>query len=501
MEFKSGRIVFFQKELVIRLTERRMFFCCAQKGEDAFIITSYEVIKFIEHGNRCRPVMDSVPGELLIYRLKRCPEVEKACLFRWIGGFVYQIEQFHRCRNDQSYRYINPYSVLITREEKLLLLDLEAESNAFVLKNMQTRAMRNHFIRPAALAGEQTKIACDLYGYAKTIQFLLANAHVTPSLTKWEEHRFEKIIEKCLCENPRKQYENFKQIQKELPSGYGAAVQEQKKKKQYGIMAVGLLIVLLFAFLKNQALIKEKQQLQEQTERYMQNQSEQKEKGMDFAGEERKTKEAGTTEEKEEDWEEADGEEKNGPRDGMDELAEATDRLYTYLLKNTAKDNQEVIEQGEELRRELLRYLSAAYDREERAEKALEAYEELCTLEVQKPLLETAYIRRMTLEMEQGREEVLQTGDEALERLPDSMPLAEKYIEIVWEKEIPKEEGMEKLEQLLLRFPDLKNTVYYQELKNRYEIPEKEMKGTEDEGNRENKGENEEQREEMEQEQ
>lgn len=76
--------------------------------------------------------MDCVPGELLIYRVKHCPEMEKEIVYQWFRDILVQMEQYRKCHNDQSYRYINPYSLLVTKENHILLLDLDAESNAFV---------------------------------------------------------------------------------------------------------------------------------------------------------------------------------------------------------------------------------------------------------------------------------------------------------------------------------------------------------------------------------
>lgn len=213
------------------------------------VIGNYEVIRFIEHGNRCRPAMDCVQGELLIYRIKRCPEIEKSVLFAWMRQLVIQIEQYHRCRNNKCYKYINPYSVLVTRDDQILLLDLEAESNAFVMKSMQKRAMRNHFVKPIVHIRENNRISLDLYGYSKTIQFLLASTYVTPALTGWEKRRLSKIIEKCLNENSKKQYEDMKQVEKELP--YVKEVKEQKNRKGHitsiAILFLGFLLFVLLS--------------------------------------------------------------------------------------------------------------------------------------------------------------------------------------------------------------------------------------------------------------
>ena len=171
----------------------------------------------MERKNSCHPTMDCVPGELLIYRMKEYPVMDKYTIYKWMRQLEEQLELYHRCMNNKCYRYLNPYSVLVTREEELLLLNLEDESNDFVLRNMQKRAMRSHFVKPIIHIRENTKQSIDLYSYGKTIQFILANTKVEPSLTKREEHHLSKIIEKCLGENPKKQYEDLNQMKKDLP--------------------------------------------------------------------------------------------------------------------------------------------------------------------------------------------------------------------------------------------------------------------------------------------
>ena len=177
----------------------------------------YEVIKFIEHGSKCRLTMDYVEGELLINRLQQGGTQEKQEVLGWFLALADQLEQYHRCSKAKCYYYLNPYSVLITKEGKLMLLDLAAESNGFVLQNLQKRSMRQHFIKTEFQSFEDPKLSKDLYGLGKTIQFVLAHAKVEPRLSGQEESRLIKVISKCLGENPKKYYENLKQVQKELP--------------------------------------------------------------------------------------------------------------------------------------------------------------------------------------------------------------------------------------------------------------------------------------------
>lgn len=377
------------------------------RSEYDVILANYEVLRFIEHGNRCRPAMDCVPGELLIYRVRRYPEIEKENLFSWIKQLIIQIELYHRCRNNECYRYINPYTVLVTKNDDILLLDMDAKSNGFVLKSMQKRAMREHFVKPAVHIKENTRSALDLYGYAKTMQFILASMKVSPVLTRWEEYRLARIIEKCLSENPKKQYEDLKQIEKELPTIRRMA---GNRLHRMGISAITALLLGVglytwFGGWENRngrgdyVQTEKMKHIESDTENIVQ-------------------ENVGAAE---------------GPADGMDMAEEKVYAMEQYLLRNTVKDNQEVIRQGEELHREILRYLAAAYDREQSKERALQVYRDLCIFENQMEYLEEAYTRRIVLERELYPMENLavETGKEAMERFPASEQLAKDYAEAV----------------------------------------------------------------------
>lgn len=449
----------------------------SRKGEDASIVNYYDVLKFIEHGGRCRPAMDYVQGELLIFRLKRCREMEKTLLFEWMRELLRQLEQFHKCFGNRGYRYMNPYSVLVTEEGKLLLLDLEAESNEFVLRNMQKRAMRDHFVKPIVQIRENTKLSLDLYGYAKTIQFILANVQVEPSLTSREENRLEKIIDNCLCKNSKKQYEDFKRIQRELPTARRQQWEIGKKiRKKWLILPAlaALLLALLFLYYTKRAESdNQTQKTPEQVENFEEMLPGQQEADEELTSETKDEMQEFDHTEGSEDMEESEEQEPEGQQDGMKELEENIDALQEYVLKNTSQDNWTIIEQGEDLKRELFRYLAAAYDREELKEKALEAYQELCRTEAQEELLEAAYLRRIALEKEQSKEMALETGKEALERIPESRQLAEKCLDILAELEtMTKEKCGKELEVLSGFYPDLKSLENYHRLEEIYELTE-----------------------------
>ncbi|WP_122641761.1 hypothetical protein [Luxibacter massiliensis] len=160
--------------------------------------------------------MDCLAGRLLIHRIQDASQITKEQLFGWFTKMAAELEKYSRCRNGQCYRFLNPYSILVTSDDKILLLDLNASSNAFVIRNMQRPAMREHFVRPVIHMRESSKSAPDLYGLGKTIQFMLAHTESLISLNKLEEYLLLRIILKCLGENPKRKYENIKQVQNDL---------------------------------------------------------------------------------------------------------------------------------------------------------------------------------------------------------------------------------------------------------------------------------------------
>lgn len=176
----------------------------------------------------------------------------KEQLFAWFQQLLEQLIQYHQCHENQNYRYLNPYSVLVTRDGKLLLLNLDADSNEFVLLNLQKRAMRAHFVKPIVHITEGAGEQLDLYGYGKTIQFILANTNVEPSLSRFQENKLEKIINKCLNESPGKKYNELIQIKKELPI---ISVKSEWKLKKELLLAiitvisiVGVIVSCVFVY-------------------------------------------------------------------------------------------------------------------------------------------------------------------------------------------------------------------------------------------------------------
>ena len=160
--------------------------------------------------------MDYLMGDLLLNRIKKNSLVKKDIFFHWLVQLLEQLELFHRYGNQEVYRYLNPYSMMVTQENQVFLLDLEAKENEFVLKNLQMRGMRQHFLEPFLEDEQREKESVDIFCVGKIIQFILAQGQIEPRLSKTEEQRFAFLIEKCLNHTHKKHYKNLVQIKKDL---------------------------------------------------------------------------------------------------------------------------------------------------------------------------------------------------------------------------------------------------------------------------------------------
>lgn len=190
----------------------------------------YEVLKFIEHGTCCRRSLDCVQGVSLMRRMKEHPETDRRKLLAWFREIAVCVEQYHRSGSGQDYRYLNPCSIIVTEEDRMMLLDLEAPDNASVIKQMQTGAVRDHFIRPVCDLGVSRNHEADLFAYGKTVQFLLAYMDIQPSLTQLEEMKMDRIIRRCTGAYGRR-YDDFSQVIKVLPQIRGKVSNSSQEKK------------------------------------------------------------------------------------------------------------------------------------------------------------------------------------------------------------------------------------------------------------------------------
>ena len=179
--------------------------------------TKYEVMKFVEQGDRCYKGSDYIQGQLLAKYVQSNPYLEKAQIFLWITELVKQVEQYHRCKGEQPYQYVNPYMMVISEEGEVRLIDAKASSNASLLTVANKQVIREHFLPEYLYDYSASDVDTDIYGIGKSIQYIFAMTLPNPALTKWEEYVFQKIVRNCLNSEAKQSYETPQDILKHLP--------------------------------------------------------------------------------------------------------------------------------------------------------------------------------------------------------------------------------------------------------------------------------------------
>ncbi len=380
----------------------------------------YEVLKFIEHGAQCRQSMDCERGDLLIFYLRDNPQQKKEVLFDWFRQISISLDQFHRCRKGQRYRYLNPYSIVVGEDGKVYLLDLEAPENETVIKKMQNRAVRKHFVKRAGRTESGTEGDVDLFGYGRTIQFVLAYTEAVPGLSRREEKRMVRVIERC-TEFCRKRYSDIRQVTGDIPvTGKCRPFPRLPGWKKKVILTAGCLGVLaaLTAVLPEIAGSKAAEKMHS-AEEYV---TEEENPGNKTAEAERQISA----------FSEYNENLISDERITDEEYIAAAGRiLKTYLLQNTVEGNEQTLLLGRELELDVVRSLAAAYERQEMTEEAILAYGRLLEIEEGTGRIEEAAEKKMKLEAGQGQyAQAVLTGENALKKAENSeslFNLTEKY--------------------------------------------------------------------------
>lgn len=174
----------------------------------------FETLKMIEQGGKVNCYTEYAEGELLMSLVRRKEVIAKSQLWKWLNEICVQVNAYHRCYH-RAYQYINPYTILVCKDQSIKLLDLESRENENILIYLQKNIIRESFSRSGNL--KKSRIYTDFYSFGKTLQFILSKGNIFPQVNFLESHQLSKIIKKSLEELSENTFQNFKEIQKQLP--------------------------------------------------------------------------------------------------------------------------------------------------------------------------------------------------------------------------------------------------------------------------------------------
>lgn len=206
----------------------------------------YDVLRLIEHNQKCYISSDYVEGKPLIQWLKYHPNLTKKQLFLWVRNLADQLECIHKCRGNPCYQYVNPYSVIVTEDMTLHFLDMGVESNEKMLVLMNRRSVRENFLPPDVNYYQAASIELDIYGLGRTIQYLLSVTDPIPELTRRETVKFQKIISRCLSGHSKRAFKKMSEIQKEIPNVTDKKSKDKKiwTKKRTAVAIISILVLI-----------------------------------------------------------------------------------------------------------------------------------------------------------------------------------------------------------------------------------------------------------------
>lgn len=212
----------------------------------------YDVLKLVEHGERCYMSTDYMKGMPLIRWLKYHPSVTKDGIYRWMNELLESLDCFHRCRGNPCYQYLNPYSLIVSEDGKLYLLDLGSKDQKEMLHLMQRRSVRENFLSPENRYYQKASVREDIYGFGKTIQYLLSAAEIEPCLGRVEEKRLQHIIARCVNQNSKKSYQTIRELSEHFPGRrYDRNHKLLNKRKRILMLTAVIVIGILAAWTAN----------------------------------------------------------------------------------------------------------------------------------------------------------------------------------------------------------------------------------------------------------
>ena len=387
---------------------------------------NYEVIRFVGQNGRYHIVMDSVEGELLSNYLQKQTSMSKLFFLTLITNIAKELEGLEGSNAIEYIPYLTPFHIVLKEDQSVSFLKSSEKYNKKMEKAVEC------FITADGTGNFY-------YSYGRILQYILMKMKLRPRLSKLEEYRLRKIISKCMCLDPKKQYKNVKEITARL-----STMKKNKKRAPIMFMILGSVLLGSVAIRKEPKVIPEaiNEDPYEQLMKYMEGELPWSETEVERFLKEYKA-------EKQEDF----------------ELAEREWIMKLCYQLDTDFARQELKTQGNYLLDELfsMRELMASIDMEEgNLEAALQKYHVLL---LESPSAER-YIALIDLYAQRLQyEEAVAYCEIACEKFPDREDLQLRYIKYLFlEETMDLQKKQEKLKLFLDCYPMLKESEAFDRL-------------------------------------
>lgn len=159
--------------------------------------TEYAVLQFVEQNGYCHMVHAVIQGHSVMEYAKEEVKLDKSKVSGLLISLVRQLEQFYKCEEQEAYGFVNPYAIIVTEDGEVRLLDTEAQENRELLVKMQKKKVRVLFISPEYVLSQRKRREDDLYGFGKSVQFVVDKCCGQKAFSWREEKLFQKLYARC----------------------------------------------------------------------------------------------------------------------------------------------------------------------------------------------------------------------------------------------------------------------------------------------------------------
>lgn len=201
----------------------------------------YAVLRFFEQGEQCYKINDVSKGKSILDFVKNNERIEKGEVCRWFAELTTQLLLHYKCIQS-VYGYVNPYTVIVCAEHKILLLDIDANENTDLLKRMQKKSFRAVFSKEKSGTDNTSEAEEDLFGFGQLLLFVVEKGNFISKFTSIEKLRLKKIIQDCTEKESDDVELLFLKIQKALQRIARKPTDWQKICWKLSLMFVALMI-------------------------------------------------------------------------------------------------------------------------------------------------------------------------------------------------------------------------------------------------------------------
>lgn len=187
--------------------------------------------------------MDCIEGRLLIDIIQSGEIFDIKDFNSWIYNICGNIHSYHKSRN-ACFKELTPYTIVIDKDQKAHLIDLQAISNEYINEYIKKDIIRERFIS-GKIPNIKNKYHADYFGLAKTIQFILSKVQFEPYFSNKQINKLKRITSNCLDVQANSKYQNFKELQFEFKLNS----KKETKAKWKSLVFILLTIFLVIYFI------------------------------------------------------------------------------------------------------------------------------------------------------------------------------------------------------------------------------------------------------------